>query len=353
MASNRVDASVVKFNGSNYRQWKQQITLSLKIGGLYGYADGTIKMPEVAGVDQNKWLTDDLRAQAMIATSLDESTGALVYACETANEMWTKIERDHDDKSEFTKQILYGKFYNFKIEEDESLLEAYREVEDLVASLRDMGETISESSVVSKITTALPKSHEAFQTAWDSVQSSEQTMAYLLQRLKKEEAKRLEGGTQESYQGKGRAYATRTGGNCQRRSRKEDICNYCRKPGHWARDCHQKKAEQKRQEFQGFKMNPANAFLSEVRQLPRNEDEIWYCDSGCTQHLTGRKEWLMNYRDLTDSSEVTLANGSQSKRVGIGDVRVMGLINGKWEECMIKDVLYLPGHRNLFSVSTH
>ncbi|XP_073225527.1 uncharacterized protein [Cicer arietinum] len=76
----------------------------------------------------------------------------------------------------------------------------------------------------------------------------------------------------------------------------------------------------------------------------RNE---WYLDSGCSTHMTGRKDWFVKINQAT-RSRVKFADDTTLATDGVGDVLIMRRDGG---HSLIKDVLYIPGIKcNLLSI---
>ena len=67
------------------------------------------------------------------------------------------------------------------------------------------------------------------------------------------------------------------------------------------------------------------------------EFKIWFLDSGCSNHMTGRKEWLADF-DESKKSKVKLADNSSLQAEGTGNI-VFQRSNGA--EALIKDVFYV------------
>ena len=213
------------------------MTLLLQTNGVYKVVDGTDT--RAAASNANDWDKLDLMARTIIATTLDDNQIPSIQDCLTSNAMWKKLEDMHSDRSELTKQMTYTRYYNYKIGHNQSLAEAYLEIEQIVASLHDMGETISEQSVVSKIVSSLPDRYKALRVSWDSVEPKSQTMAALLVRLKKEDMERQQE-EHKSNANKSKAFNTnqRPPNNGKRQTieerKKNSSCHNCGKMGHWA-----------------------------------------------------------------------------------------------------------------------
>jgi hypothetical protein len=235
--------SIVKLNGKNYMPWRFQVNLMLAAADVLPVVIGTEPRP---GAEPEAWIKKDDRAKNLIVSTLEQSQLALVYQCLSANDMWLKLKSAHDDQSEFTKQRLLNEFYNYTIPDGKLLVEAFTEIELMVASLRDMGETISESSAVAKIVAALPAKYKPFKSAWDSVEDKRQTLVNLLQRLKKEDAEQCV--VDNSNKVKTKAFSahpdkSRKGGSLEQRKKaiddlkKRTRCRKCDKIGHWQKEC--------------------------------------------------------------------------------------------------------------------
>ncbi|XP_050895636.1 uncharacterized protein LOC127102295 [Lathyrus oleraceus] len=70
----------------------------------------------------------------------------------------------------------------------------------------------------------------------------------------------------------------------------------------------------------------------------RVDSKIWFLDSGCSNHMAGRKVWLA-YFDSSKKSKVKLADNSLLQVEGTNDIVIQRSNEGK---AMIKYVLYVP-----------
>ncbi|XP_075479000.1 uncharacterized protein LOC142519868 [Primulina tabacum] len=79
--------------------------------------------------------------------------------------------------------------------------------------------------------------------------------------------------------------------------------------------------------------------------LKTNLAGIWYFDSGCSRHMTGSKDHLIDYVELS-SGHVTYDGGAKGRIAGKGTLNVDGLPN-------LHNVLHVEGlNSNLISIST-
>jgi len=153
---------------------------------LWSVVDGTSL--RAAADNVAKWDEKNVKAMASIVTTLDSRNTNHVYKCTTAKEMFDRLQSIHSDSSELNKMHTLSAFLNFKIKPEQSMQDAYYDIEKLTQSLGEMGVEINEITTITKTVSAMPdEKFKAFKAAWDSVPVETQTMAYLLSRLKKED----------------------------------------------------------------------------------------------------------------------------------------------------------------------
>ncbi|OXA36504.1 hypothetical protein Fcan01_28731, partial [Folsomia candida] len=145
---------IPKLNGDNYQPWKLQVTLALQAGGVW---------------DVDKWDENDVGARSLIVQLLEQGQMAHIYACDSAKTTWEKIAEVNSDASILNVQRTLTRFYNFKISEDRSAVEACGELEELARALKEMGNPVTAQALVIKAVSSLPESKfHAFKRAWGS-----------------------------------------------------------------------------------------------------------------------------------------------------------------------------------------
>jgi hypothetical protein len=120
----------------------------------------------------------------------------------------------------------------------------------MAAQLLDVGEPVSDLTIMAKILASLSSKYAAFQTAWDSVSPEQQTLNNLQERLIREEARLT---AEDERPGAFSAYkknaakkndAKNATGKSQKSDWRKDVeCYKCKKRGHFARECRSKKSE--------------------------------------------------------------------------------------------------------------
>ena len=125
-------------------------------------------------------------------------------------------------------------------------------VEELQCQIKQQGEEISDSLVISKILNSLPSKYSHFHSAWDSTYKKEQTLDNLTRRLLLEERRMKATNSEEESVALAVKRETKFSGNCFKCGKSghsvkycrsgENImdqpkCYYCNKTGHFRKYC--------------------------------------------------------------------------------------------------------------------
>lgn len=122
----------------------------------------------------------------------------------------------------------------------------------------------------------------------------------------------------------------------------KDQCLFCKKTGHWKKDCPDRKRQytrtNKRSSYE------ASAIVAECNAIDQDgQDEFWWLDSGCSEHMSNDLSSFISYRKLDTPKQVRFGNNHTGAGIGIGDIRAIStLSNGKTRTLLIKNVLYVP-----------
>ena len=69
----------------------------------------------------------------------------------------------------------------------------------------------------------------------------------------------------------------------------------------------------------------------------------WYLDTGGGRHMTGRRDWLLNFKKIPASHPMETVTGEVVKAEGIGNVQLETIICGQPDTVQLKEVYYYPG----------
>lgn len=180
-----------------------------------------------------------------MSTALEYAQLEPLLVCESAKGMWDNLCRIHEQKSAANKLLLLQKFHEYRMASSDSVVQHIAKIRNLAAQIENVGEKVSELTVIAKILGSLSPKYSTLQTAWDSVDPERQTLSNLEERLIREEA-RLgtdnEDGTSALAASK-RDVKTRgkKKGKPKKNNKKDIECFKCHEMGHFAYECPKKK----------------------------------------------------------------------------------------------------------------
>lgn len=234
--------------------------------------------------------------------------------------------------------------------------------------------------IMAKILGILPSKYNASISAWDSVDATEQTLPCLRERLLREEARmtsmdEVSSALATSSISKEKKRSRRPCDNRRTnttylRVRKRLFVTFVKKTGHIAKYCFARKRASKASEKNddskdksdskcNESANPTAFVVYDAAKEVRNkasareinsqitviseldEKYIWLLDSGASRHLCCQKDWFINLAPC-NNEYVCLGDNTSLKVEGRGKISISRLIDDKWMDGEINDVLYVP-----------
>ncbi|CAM8987050.1 unnamed protein product [Rhodiola kirilowii] len=135
--------------------------------------------------------------------------------------------------------------------------------------------------------------------------------------------------------------------------RKNRTCWYCYQMGHIKSRCRLLLAEQKVMESRVIprvrqvwkpKTRKEVCFVA-LSSFSHMKEECWYLDSGCSAHMTGNPQYLINVKPICKRQFVTFGDGGKGQVIGYGTLKVPDLPE-------LEDILLVDGLKvNLISIS--
>ncbi len=196
-----------------------------------------------------------------------------LYSCDTAADMWTKLNNQYQLRAADNLHLLWQSFYDFSHRPDDDMTTHLQKLSSIADKLRELGQPMDEMQLVTKALATLPEKFRIVRSVWANVPLEERTMDNLLQRLRSEENvlksyERNDDASQAAYVARNRNSArgnhhckcggfsgarprhrTQDGFVNQRLPREGPRCGYCFIFGHETHECRKKKrAEQEQNE---------------------------------------------------------------------------------------------------------
>lgn len=291
-----------------------------------------------------------------------------MITCTTAKGMWDKLSTLHEQKSESNKLTLMTKFHEYRMMSSDTVAQHIAKVENMARHLKDIGEEISQVTIMAKILGTLPSKFNPFVTAWDNIDSEKQTLDNLTLRLVKEEnrltvtdemTRALSATSINTAHGQSRGTNKAAGQNKQpqknqNQQKKKIECFYCHKLGHIEKFCRKKKKDSQENQKRDNDSTDVNAFMVEVSSPPellkKDTKDIWLLDSGASKHMTHHRSW---FSEFTSHKNETVLLGDEGilDVEGCGSILIERYVNGEWIKGKLENVLYVPSlKKNLLSV---
>jgi hypothetical protein len=348
--------------------------------------------------DQRK---KDGKEMFYIHQAMHESILPRVASTKQAKEAWDILQTSYQgmDKVKTSKlQILRRDFETLSMKDTDSVDSFYTHVIGLINQIKSHGETIEDRKVVEKVLRSLPPKFDSLvvtleenkdlsQFSLDELQASLINHEHRLNRsnMSLENAFSTQssishgrGRGRANSRGRGRSSArgghssspANTGGRGQNQNTSQPSgqrfdkskiqCHYCKKYGHYAYECRKRQYNQNKQgQDQSNNTNTPSSpmFMVHTEEMPiispvecnvaqESPCDIWYLDSGCSNHMTRNLE-LFSSLDKSVQTKVTLGTNIQVIVLGKGSINIL---TKQGEKKVMPDVYYVAGLKhNLMS----
>ena len=357
------------FNGDerNYDIWQIKFKSYLRTRGL---KDVLTAVP--AEVDEDK--NADIFAE-LIQTLDDRSINLIIRdAVDDGRKAMTILDTHYKSKGKPRIITLYTEFTSLTKQSDENVTDYIIRAETLSSSLREAGETISDSLLVAMTMKGLPKEflpicvvmsqkdELPFMDFKKALRNFEDTEK--LTRSEKELSKETIMEARHSYKSKYTSQnnnykSSRWCTKCKQDSHDtrycKRFCNIHKNDTHWTRDCQQKYKNTAKSVTAN--KDEDHSWIFGVSTESFNYTKNFLVDSGATAHIMTSKNNFVhldeNFRP--ENHVLELANGDQTQ--GIVQGKGEAIINvkdavGKSHNIVLKDTLFIPSFKqNIISVT--
>lgn len=290
------------------------------------------------------------RALAIVVLAVDPSLLYMLGNPEDPAVVWKKLEEQFQRKTWSNKLQLRRKLFSLKLREGESVHEHIKTMTEVFEALAVIGDAVSEEDQVVYLLASLPASYDMLVTALEAQSENVPKWELVTERLRHEEQKQKEK-VPNTDSGR-KAFVTKQ----QKKGdpKKQLTCNFCKKPGHFKRECRKFLAtqqEKKQSANAADAMNEKKPACSEsegealvtTHALTASSRRNWIVDSGATCHMCNDKELFSEINGLGTLQEVTLGDGHILQATAEGAVTLETLLpDGNTKKCTLENVLFVP-----------
>ena len=357
------------FDGSNYKRWRERLTLWLTAMNVMHVVAG--KPEGSTSEDANAFDRADSFFHGAIISVLAENLIDTYLSLPTGKEMWKTLEAQFGVSEAGSELYLMEQFFDYKMVEDRPIVEQAHEIQALSKDLKDCSKEIPcvlpDKFVAGAIISKLPPSWRDFATSLKH-KRKEFSISDLIGTLDVEEKARAKDTRGKGIVGASSAnFVQKNNSNSQKKrkkppqnqgktkqttapakKKKKGVCFVCESPDHFASQCPNRKGRKS-----------ANMVISEARGTSGYGNLLptvlsvcyspeWWIDTGANVHVCADISLFSSYQ-VGGTGSLSMGNGSHVRVLGAGTVNLK-LTSGKTVQ--LKNVQHVPTiKKNLVSGS--
>ncbi|KAF2294322.1 hypothetical protein GH714_009288 [Hevea brasiliensis] len=352
-SSSFVQPAIPKFDG-HYDHWSMLMEnflrskeyWSLVENGVPAAAEGeTLTDVQKKSIDDQK--LKDLKAKNFLFQALDRSVLETILKKDTAKDIWDSMKQKYQGTTRVKRaqlQALRKEFEVLQMKNGETVNEYIARALSIANKMKANGEDKGDVAVVEKILRSMtPKfnyvvcsieeSNDTSKLTIDELQSSllvhEQRMST---QIDEEHALKISHGDQYGGRGRSSGRGGRGRGRGRQNFDKSTVeCFRCHKLGHFQWECLQKEVNFAEGQEELLLMAYTTTGIA-------NNEDTWFLDSGCSNHMCGKKEYFFDF-DANFRDSVKLGNNSSLLVKGKGNIRRQKLgMEQENEEIVVRDL---------------
>lgn len=363
-----VQPAIPKFDG-HYDYWSMTMENFLRSKEMWNLVDEGIPAAAIgttpASEAQRKTVEDaklkDSKVKNYLFQAIDREILETILDKGTSKAIWESMKRKFQGSTKVKRaqfQALRREFELLVMKEGEKVDTFLGRTLSVVNKMKTNGENMEQSTIVSKILRSLTtkfnyvvcsieESNDLSTLSVDELHGSLLVHEGRMQGPQEEEHVLKVSQDERPSRGRGRGGFGFRGGRGRGRGRTPSNkalveCYKCHKLGHFQYECPD---WEKRANYVELEEEDELLLMAHVELNKANREDVWFLDSGCSNHMTGDKDWFCNLEgDFTRT--VKLGNDMRMSVVAKGSIRVqVGDITQ-----VISDVYYVPELRNNYNL---
>ena len=361
-SSNFVQPAIPKFDG-HYDHWSMLMENFLRSKEYWSLVENGI--PAAAeGIEpteaQQKAIADhklkDLKVKNYLFQAIDRNIMETILNKETGKHIWDSMKQKYQGSTRVKRaqlQALRREFEVLQMKEGESVDKYFARTLTIANKMKIHGESMKQLAIIEKILRSMTsrfdyvvcsveESNDLDTLTIDELQSS-----LLVHEQRMNGHGRDEQALKVTYNDKFSGRGGRGSGAFQGRGRGRGRqafnkaiveCYKCHQLGHFQYECPK---WEKGAHYAELDEKEEMLLMSYVELNQSRKEDVWFLDSGCSNHMCGNKLW---FSDLDEEfrQSVKLGNNSKMTVLGKGNIRMQ--VAGVTQ--VITDVFYIPELRN-------
>ncbi|MCH79976.1 copia-type polyprotein [Trifolium medium] len=308
-SSNFVQPAIPKFDGY-YEHWAMLMENLLRSKEYWGLIENGINTAPANATPEQRRVAEesklrDLKIKNYLFQSIDRSILETILVRDTARDIWEAMRRKYQGSTKVKRaqlQSLRREFEVLAMGENETVNDYF-----------------ARTLAIANKMTSHEESNDVTTLSIDELQSSLLVHEGRMKGQKDlgdEQALKVAGADKGNGRGRGRNSSR---GRGRGRQSKETVqCYKCHKFGHYQNEC----PEWENAKYAEIYDEEEMLLMADSNSKCNNsKEEIWYLDSGCSNHMIDTKEWMHDFDDSFTES-VKLGNDSKMAVMGKGNIKL-------------------------------
>nr|KYP35822.1 Retrovirus-related Pol polyprotein from transposon TNT 1-94 [Cajanus cajan] len=348
-----IKCGIPELKGDNYKVWKERVLLHLGWMDI----DYAIRKPAPPGITETstpdavdlyeKWERSNRLSVTFIKTNISAGIRGSVDHHDNVKDLLKAIDEQFTTSDKSLASTLIMQFSSLKLTGIKGVRDHIMRIRDIVAQLKALEVTMSDSFLVHYILCTLPHHYAPFKISYNTHKDKWSINELLTMCVQEEERLMMEEGEQVLLTGSFKKKKNQDNKKgkipAQPIIKKESKCFFCKKKGHMKKDC---------LKFKNWLEKKGNlfAFVCYESNMTSTNHNTWWIDSGSTIHVSNTLQGMQNLRKPMGSEQCIYSGSKMSSHVEA--VGTCNLVLSSGFILNLEKTFYVPSFsKNLISIS--